>query len=58
MFVTEDVDEADAVVNGVLAPALGRPPDELRERLPIGPTREYAEKLARLAGADTERILV
>ena len=58
MFVTEDVDEADAVVNGVLAPALGRPPDELRERLPIGPAGECAEKLARLAGAGAERVLV
>jgi alkanesulfonate monooxygenase SsuD/methylene tetrahydromethanopterin reductase-like flavin-dependent oxidoreductase (luciferase family) len=58
MFITEDAAEADAVVRDLLVPALGRPPEELRERLPVGPAGECAEKLARLRDAGAERVLV
>src|SRR5262249_55082838 len=58
MHVTEDPARAEAVLTGVLAPTLGRPPEELRERLLVGPAGACAEKLARYAAAGAERVLV
>jgi alkanesulfonate monooxygenase SsuD/methylene tetrahydromethanopterin reductase-like flavin-dependent oxidoreductase (luciferase family) len=58
MFVTEDAATADAVVRERIAPALGRPPEELRERLLVGPAGECADKLARFRDAGAERVFV
>jgi len=46
LYITEDEEEAERVLNEVLAPALNRPVEELRERLPIGSAQSCAEKLA------------
>src|SRR5262245_60315600 len=51
MYITENVAEADDVVSQVLAPTLRRDPEQLRERLLVGPPGACAE-----AGA--ERVLV
>lgn len=45
-YVTEDEAEATRIVHDGLAPTLGRPADELAERLPIGSARTCAAKLA------------
>jgi alkanesulfonate monooxygenase SsuD/methylene tetrahydromethanopterin reductase-like flavin-dependent oxidoreductase (luciferase family) len=58
MFITEDAATADAVVRERIAPALGRPPDELLERLLVGPAGQCAEKLARIRDAGAERVFV
>jgi alkanesulfonate monooxygenase SsuD/methylene tetrahydromethanopterin reductase-like flavin-dependent oxidoreductase (luciferase family) len=58
MFVTEDAAEVDAVLTRVLSPALGRSPEELHQRLPVGPAGECAEKLARLGEAGAQRVIV
>ena len=56
--VTEDSAEANQIVSNVLAPILNRPSDELRERLPIGPAGECAEKLAAYRSAGAQRIML
>jgi probable F420-dependent oxidoreductase len=57
-FVTEDRTEADMVLEDVLAPTLGRAPEQLRERLLVGPAAECAEKVARYGAVGVERIMV
>jgi alkanesulfonate monooxygenase SsuD/methylene tetrahydromethanopterin reductase-like flavin-dependent oxidoreductase (luciferase family) len=58
MYLTEDAAAADAVLTDVLAPTLRRPPEELRERLLVGPAGECADKLARYQAAGAERMLI
>ena len=58
LHLTEDAAAADAVLTDVLAPTLRRPPEELRERLLVGPAGECADKLARFEAAGAERVLV
>ncbi|MFL5797084.1 MAG: LLM class flavin-dependent oxidoreductase [Actinomycetota bacterium] len=58
MYVTEDASVADAVLTDVIGPALRRPPEELRERLLVGPAGECADKLARYQAEGAERVLV
>lgn len=58
LYVTDDRAEAERVLLEVLVPTLNRPTDELRERLPIGPPEECAEKLAAYARAGAQRIFV
>ena len=58
VYVTEDAGVADEVLRATIAPALGRPVEELRERLLVGPAGECADKLARYASAGAERVLV
>jgi alkanesulfonate monooxygenase SsuD/methylene tetrahydromethanopterin reductase-like flavin-dependent oxidoreductase (luciferase family) len=58
LHVTEDRAEADAVLNEIIAPTVRRPPDELRERLLVGPAGGCADTLARYGEAGAERILV
>ena len=58
LHVTEDAAAADALVTDVLAPTLGRPPEQLRERLLVGPAGECVDKLARYEAAGAERVLI
>jgi alkanesulfonate monooxygenase SsuD/methylene tetrahydromethanopterin reductase-like flavin-dependent oxidoreductase (luciferase family) len=58
LHVTEDAAAADAVLTDVLGPTLRRSPDELRERLPVGPAGACAEMLARYQAAGVERVLL
>jgi alkanesulfonate monooxygenase SsuD/methylene tetrahydromethanopterin reductase-like flavin-dependent oxidoreductase (luciferase family) len=58
MHVTEDATAADAVLTGMIAPALRRPPEQLRERLLVGPAGECAEKLVGYRAAGAERVIV
>jgi alkanesulfonate monooxygenase SsuD/methylene tetrahydromethanopterin reductase-like flavin-dependent oxidoreductase (luciferase family) len=58
MHVTEDAAAADALVTRVLSPTLHRPPEELRERLLVGPAGECADRLARYRTAGAERVIV
>jgi probable F420-dependent oxidoreductase len=56
--VTEDRAEADHIVLNVLAPMLGRPAEDLRRRLLIGPAGECAEKLDAYRSAGVQRIML
>jgi alkanesulfonate monooxygenase SsuD/methylene tetrahydromethanopterin reductase-like flavin-dependent oxidoreductase (luciferase family) len=58
MYVTDNVAEADDVVSQVLSPTLRRDPEQLRERLLVGPAGACADKLERYAAAGAERILL
>jgi alkanesulfonate monooxygenase SsuD/methylene tetrahydromethanopterin reductase-like flavin-dependent oxidoreductase (luciferase family) len=55
-WVTEDVGAANRVVDDVLAPLLGRDPDEVRDRVCIGPAQRCAELVAQYAEAGCDRI--
>jgi alkanesulfonate monooxygenase SsuD/methylene tetrahydromethanopterin reductase-like flavin-dependent oxidoreductase (luciferase family) len=55
-WVTEDRADADRVLVDVLAPLLRRDPDELRQRVCIGPAARCAELLSRYAEAGCERV--
>ena len=44
------------MLNEVLAPALNRPVEELRERLPIGSAQSCAEKLAAYQKVGVQRV--
>ena len=56
MYITENEQESERMLNDVLAPALNRPVAELRERLPIGSARDCAEKLAAYQKVGVQRI--
>jgi alkanesulfonate monooxygenase SsuD/methylene tetrahydromethanopterin reductase-like flavin-dependent oxidoreductase (luciferase family) len=56
IWVSQDRAEADRVLGSVLAPAIGRDPDELRERVCVGPPEYCAELLSRYAEAGCERV--
>ena len=55
-WVTEDRAEADRVLDRVLAPMLGRDPDELREQVCVGSAHRCAELLSRYAQAGCQRV--
>jgi alkanesulfonate monooxygenase SsuD/methylene tetrahydromethanopterin reductase-like flavin-dependent oxidoreductase (luciferase family) len=55
-WVARDRAEADRVLAGVLAPILGRDPDDLRSRVCVGPAGHCAELLARYAEAGCGRV--
>jgi hypothetical protein len=57
-YVTEDRRLAEELLVEVVSPALGRPVELLRERLPIGTPAECAEKLHKLQAAGVERIFL
>ena len=42
----------------VLSPALNRPAEQLRDRLPIGPAEECVEKLAAYQDAGAQRVFM
>jgi alkanesulfonate monooxygenase SsuD/methylene tetrahydromethanopterin reductase-like flavin-dependent oxidoreductase (luciferase family) len=56
LYITEDEEDAERMLNQVLAPALNRPVAELRERLPVGSARVCAEKLAAYQQVGVQRI--
>ena len=56
--ITDDPVEADRVVRDRLVPAVHRPEDVLRERLPIGPAGAFAEKLHAFREAGVQQVLV
>ena len=55
-WVTESRTEADRVLTEVLAPRLGRDPDELRAQICVGSAAHCAELLARYAQAGCQRV--
>jgi alkanesulfonate monooxygenase SsuD/methylene tetrahydromethanopterin reductase-like flavin-dependent oxidoreductase (luciferase family) len=56
--ITDDAAEADQIIRRRLAPTINRPEDLLRERLPVGPARAFAEKLRAFRDAGVQRVLV
>jgi alkanesulfonate monooxygenase SsuD/methylene tetrahydromethanopterin reductase-like flavin-dependent oxidoreductase (luciferase family) len=58
LYITEDASEAETVLRAVLAPTVRRTPEELGERLLVGPAGACAEKLDRYRDAGAERMLV
>jgi alkanesulfonate monooxygenase SsuD/methylene tetrahydromethanopterin reductase-like flavin-dependent oxidoreductase (luciferase family) len=59
LYVTESPRDAQRMLDDVLAPALGRPVEELRSLpLPIGSAEQCAERLEAYARAGAERIFV
>jgi len=56
LYVTEDKAQAERMLREVLAPMLKRPVEELKERLPIGSTKDCAEKLAAYRRVSVQRI--
>jgi alkanesulfonate monooxygenase SsuD/methylene tetrahydromethanopterin reductase-like flavin-dependent oxidoreductase (luciferase family) len=57
-YVTEDRTEVDRIFRERLVPAIHRPEDELRERLPIGSAAAFAEQLAAFRDAGVQRVLL
>jgi alkanesulfonate monooxygenase SsuD/methylene tetrahydromethanopterin reductase-like flavin-dependent oxidoreductase (luciferase family) len=57
-YITEDAAEADRVMRERVVPAIHRPEDVLRERLPIGSAEQFAEKLAAFEHAGVQRVYV
>ncbi|HMF84277.1 MAG TPA: LLM class flavin-dependent oxidoreductase [Acidimicrobiia bacterium] len=57
-YITEDRTEADHIFRERLAPAIHRPAEELRERLPVGPGAAFAEKLTAFGDAGVQRVLL
>ena len=55
-WVTDSRAEANRVLSEVLAPLVGRDPDELRGRVCVGPAADCAELLARYAEAGCGRV--
>ncbi len=55
-YVTEDRTERDRVLHKVLAPLLNRDPDELRERVCVGPAGRCAELLSQYAASGCQRV--
>ncbi|MCH8225011.1 MAG: LLM class flavin-dependent oxidoreductase [Chloroflexi bacterium] len=58
LYITEDGAEAERMVRDVLAPALNRPWEELKQRVMVGPAQECAEKLAAYADAGLQRLFL
>ena len=57
-YVTSSSEEAERIVTDVLGPTLGRPAEQLRERLLIGTPEECAEKIRRFEAAGVQRMFV
>ena len=55
LHITEDRQSARSILEEVLSPILHRSPEELQERLPVGPAALCAEKLAEYAAAGMQR---
>jgi alkanesulfonate monooxygenase SsuD/methylene tetrahydromethanopterin reductase-like flavin-dependent oxidoreductase (luciferase family) len=59
LYVTESRAAADRMIDDVLAPMLGRPPEALRElALPIGPAERCAERISAFAQAGAQRVFL
>jgi alkanesulfonate monooxygenase SsuD/methylene tetrahydromethanopterin reductase-like flavin-dependent oxidoreductase (luciferase family) len=56
--ITDSKQEAEEVLRERVLPTIHRPEAILRERLPVGPAEQFAEKLAAFARAGVQRVLV
>ena len=56
--VEDDPKAAHRVLQDWVAPALGRDPDELGDRLLVAPAEECAERLARYAEVGVQRVFL
>jgi alkanesulfonate monooxygenase SsuD/methylene tetrahydromethanopterin reductase-like flavin-dependent oxidoreductase (luciferase family) len=56
--ITDSRSEADLVMRERIVPAIHRPAEVLRERLPVGPAELFAEKLSAFARAGVQRVFV
>jgi hypothetical protein len=57
-YITEDRAEADAILHERIVPAVHRPEEVLRERLPIGPAEAFAEKLTAFDQSGAQTVMV
>lgn len=57
-YITDHSREAKQIFDERLLPTVHRPPDLLRERLPIGPPEVFAEKLSAFARAGVQRVFI
>jgi alkanesulfonate monooxygenase SsuD/methylene tetrahydromethanopterin reductase-like flavin-dependent oxidoreductase (luciferase family) len=57
-YITDDRGEAERILQERIVPTVHRPEDVLRERLPIGPAEEFAEKLTAFAKAGVQRVFI
>jgi hypothetical protein len=57
-YITDDRDEADRVLKKRVVPTVHRPEETLRERLPIGPAAQFAERLVAFAKAGVQRAYI
>ena len=58
LYITEDGSEAEHMLREVLAPALNRPWEELKQRVLVGPAHECADKLKAYAEAGLQRVFL
>jgi alkanesulfonate monooxygenase SsuD/methylene tetrahydromethanopterin reductase-like flavin-dependent oxidoreductase (luciferase family) len=56
-YITENSAEADDIFRHRVLPAISRPEDQLRERLPIGSAGAFADLLAAIKVAGLQRVL-
>ena len=57
-YLTESRSEADTILRERVAPVIHRPEEVPRQRLPIGPAAEFAEKLAAFRDAGVQRVFI
>lgn len=57
-YLTEDRRRAEELLVEVVSPALGRPVEQLRERLPIGTPAECADKLLKLKEVGVQQVFL
>jgi alkanesulfonate monooxygenase SsuD/methylene tetrahydromethanopterin reductase-like flavin-dependent oxidoreductase (luciferase family) len=57
-YITENSSEADHIFRHRVLPAINRPEDLLRERLPIGSAAAFADLLAAFKAAGLQRVLL
>jgi alkanesulfonate monooxygenase SsuD/methylene tetrahydromethanopterin reductase-like flavin-dependent oxidoreductase (luciferase family) len=57
-YITVDSAEADRILRERIIPAVHRPEEMLRERLPIGPPELFIEKLTAFANAGVQRVFI
>jgi probable F420-dependent oxidoreductase len=55
-YLSEDQEKARQVAKNILAPALGRAPEELERLLPFGTPEQCIQKIRRLAEAGVQRV--
>jgi alkanesulfonate monooxygenase SsuD/methylene tetrahydromethanopterin reductase-like flavin-dependent oxidoreductase (luciferase family) len=56
--ITDKETEAEQVIRERILPAIHRPEELLRERVPVGPAELFAEKLSAFARAGVQRVFV
>jgi hypothetical protein len=56
--ITDSRTDADRVMRERIIPTIHRPPDVLRDRVPVGPAELFAERLADFARAGVQRVFI